>query len=244
LKLAKAIGDGVGNETRVSVAVFPPFPYLAMVQNVLKDTPVAVGAQNLFPGEDGAFTGEVSTAMLQDVGCTSVILGHSERRHRLGESDDFINQKVRFALSNRLKVILCIGETLAQREANQTEAVLVGQLNRGLANVSKDDLASISLAYEPVWAIGNQEHHATPAQAEKSHSLIRGRYLELFGKIPADEVVIQYGGSVNPENASMFLSGDGIDGVLIGGASLNAQEFLSIIRAGLPTIKLNEGKTA
>ena len=149
-RLAKAVVHGMGIEDRVSVAVCPPFPYLALVGEILKGSRVALGAQNLYPEKEGAFTGEVSPTMLLDLGCKYVILGHSERRHKLGESDAFINQKVRVALAAGLDVILCVGETMEQRNANQTEARLDRQLTQGLAGVSPDTLTRLSIAYEPV----------------------------------------------------------------------------------------------
>ncbi|OWK39784.1 triose-phosphate isomerase [Fimbriiglobus ruber] len=231
--LAKAIRDGLGSETRVRVAVCPPFPYLALVGEVLKGTRIALGAQNLYPEAEGAFTGEVSSTMLLDLGCRYVILGHSERRHKLGESDAFIDQKVRVALTAGLEVILCVGETLDQRNANQTEAVLDRQISLGLAGVTAENLSRLSLAYEPVWAIGNFAHHATPPQAEDAHRGIRRRFKQMFGESAAQALVISYGGSVEPDNAAALLSRPGVDGALIGGASLHADPFLAIVRAAI-----------
>lgn len=242
-QLAKAIVDGLDTEARVSVAVCPPFPYLGLVGEILKGSRIALGAQNLFPEKAGAFTGEVSPTMLLDLGCQYVILGHSERRHTLGESDAFINHKVRVALGAGLDVILCLGETLDQREADQTDAVLERQLLQGLANVSAETLTHLSLAYEPVWAIGNAGHHATPRQAQDSHAVIRHRFGQLFGEESARELCIQYGGSVKPENAAALLRQRDVDGALIGGASLNAEQFLAIIRAGM-SAPSTEGKSA
>jgi len=239
-RLAKAVVNGVSNEERVSVAICPPFPYLALVGEILKGSRVALGAQNLFPEKEGAFTGEVSPTMLLDLGCKYVILGHSERRHKLGESDTFINQKVHVALAVGLDVILCIGETLAQRDANQTEAVLDRQLMQGLAGVSADTVTRLSIAYEPVWAIGSLGHHATPQQAQEAHAVIRRRFGQLFGEKAARTLLIQYGGSVKPENAAALLSQHGVDGALIGGPSLHADQFLAIVRAGIQT----EGESA
>ena len=238
-RLAKAIVEGVGIDNRVSVAVCPPFPYLALVGEILKGSRVALGAQNLYPEKEGAFTGEVSPTMLLDVGCKYVILGHSERRHKLGESDAFINQKIRVALGAGLRVILCVGETLDQRKAGRTEAVLDRQLIKGLAGLTADALTHLSIAYEPVWAIGGRGHHATPQQAQESHAVIRRRFGRMFGERAAQELVIQYGGSVKPDNAVALLDRQGVDGALIGGASLNADQFLAIVRAGI-----NEPKTA
>jgi triosephosphate isomerase len=231
-RLAEVVVDGVGIEDRVSVAVCPPFPYLALVGEILKGSRVVLGAQNLYPAKEGAFTGEVSPTMLLDLGCKHVILGHSERRHKLGESDAFINQKVRVALAAGLGVIFCVGETLDQRAAGQTEAVLDQQLIRGLAGLSTDALTLLSIAYEPVWAIGRLGHHATPQQAQEAHAVIRRRFGQMFDEKSAQALAIQYGGSVKPENAAALLSRHGVDGALIGGASLNADQFLTIVRAG------------
>jgi triosephosphate isomerase len=231
-RLAKAIADGVGMEHRVCDAICPPFPYLALVASNLKGSSVALGAQNLYPEKEGAFTGEVSPTMLLDLGCKFVILGHSERRYKLGESNVFINQKVHVALEAGLNVILCVGETLEQRKANQTAEVLEQQIILGLAGLSVDSLPRLSIAYEPVWAIGNTGHHATPEQAEEEHIVIRKRLAQIFGK-PAQSVVIQYGGSVKPENAAALLSQPNVDGALIGGASLKADQFLAIVRVAI-----------
>jgi triosephosphate isomerase len=207
------------------------------VGQILKGSPTALGAQNLYPEKEGAFTGEVSPTMLLDLGCKYVILGHSERRHTLGESDAFINQKVKSALAAGLDVILCVGETLAQRDANQTEAVLDRQLIQGLAGVSAETLSQLSVGYEPVWAIGNPSHHATPAQAQEAHGYIRRRFGKMFGDESAQALVIQYGGSATPDNAASFFSTQGVDGALIGGASLHADQFIAIVRAAIGQAK-------
>jgi triosephosphate isomerase len=242
-RLAKAVVDGVGLMDRVSVVVCPPFPYLAIVREICNGSRVALGAQNLFPEKEGAFTGEVSPTMLLDLGCKYVILGHSERRHTLGESDAFINQKVRVALASRLDVIFCVGETLEQRQAKKTEAVLDRQLSLGLAGLSADTLAHLSIAYEPVWAIGSLGHHATPEQAEEAHALIRRRFGQMFEEKSAQTLKIHYGGSVKPENAAALLGRPSVDGALIGGASLNADQFLAIVRAGISE-RQTEGEPA
>jgi triosephosphate isomerase len=232
-RLARAVVDGVGIDDSVSVAVCPPFPYLDVVGGILKGGRVALGAQNLYPEKEGAFTGEVSPTMLLDLGCKYVILGHSERRHKLGESDTFINQKVRVALAAGLEVILCIGETLDERKADQTAAVLDRQLIQGLAGLSAETLTRLSIAYEPLWAIGKLGHHATPQQAQQAHAVIRRRFGQMFDEHSAQTLTIQYGGSVKPENAAALLSHPGVDGALIGGASLIADQFLAIVRAGI-----------
>jgi len=232
-QLAKGIVDGLRNEEGVSIILCPPFPYLGMVGEILKGTRIMLGAQNTYPEKEGAFTGEVSPTMLLDLGCKYVILGHSERRHRLGESDAFINEKVRFALAAGLDVILCVGETLEERKADQTEALLDRQLGLGLANMQSESLSRVSIAYEPVWAIGNADHHATPQQVEDAHAILRARFGQIFGKDAAAMVSIQYGGSVVPDDASALFSRPGVDGALIGGASLIANEFLAIARSAV-----------
>ncbi len=227
-ELATAIARGVEDD-RVRVAVCPPFPYLAQVGEVLRGSRVALGAQNLYPAKEGAFTGEVSPAMLVDVGCRYVIVGHSERRHILGESDDFINRKVHAALDAGLSVILCVGETEPEREANQTEAVLERQLTSGLKGVPADRIDRVVIAYEPVWAIGTGKN-ATPQQAQDAHAFLRRRFGQLYDAAAAERLTIQYGGSAKPDNVASLLAQPDVDGGLVGGASLKADLFLAIIR--------------
>ncbi len=231
-QLASAVVQGLGSEDRVRLALCPPFPYLLRVAEVLHGTSVGLGAQNLYPEKEGAFTGEVSPTMLVDVGCRYIILGHSERRHKLGETDAFINRKVHAALGAGLDVILCVGETLEEREANRAEAVLDTQLTSGLTGVTAESLARIVIAYEPVWAIGTGRN-ATPEQAQEAHAFLRRRTGELCGPRAADDLVIQYGGSVKPDNAASLLHQPDVDGALVGGASLKADQFLAIVRAAL-----------
>jgi triosephosphate isomerase len=229
-QLARGVVAGLGRNSAVQVAVCPPFPYLAHVADVVRGSPVALGAQNLYPEKEGAYTGEVSPAMLLDVGCRFVILGHSERRHVLGESDAFIQRKVLAALSAGLSAIFCVGETLQQRQSNQTEAVLQSQLENGLKGVPPDLLARLVIAYEPVWAIGTGQN-ATPQQAQEAHAFLRQRCAKMFGEERATSLPIQYGGSVKPDNAAGLLHQPDVDGALVGGASLNADSFLAIVRA-------------
>jgi triosephosphate isomerase len=191
-----------------------------------------LGGQNLYPEKEGAFTGEVSPLMLVDAGCTHVIVGHSERRQKFAETDSFINKKVHAGLAAGLEVILCIGETLQERESNLTENVLDTQLTGCLAGVTGEMLPRITLAYEPVWAIGTGKN-ATPAQAQDAHAFIRQRVAQLCGAGPAQNLIIQYGGSVKPDNAQVLLSQADVDGALVGGASLQAETFLAIVRAGV-----------
>ena len=167
--------------------------------------------------------------MLLELGCKYVILGHSERRKILGESDVFINEKIKTALAAGLHVIFCVGETLEERSAHRTQAVLHRELTRGLAALSVNALPHLSIAYEPLWAIGHSGHQASPEQAEATHAMIRKRFAQMFGKAPADSLIIQYGGSVTPDNAVSLLRSPGVNGALVGGASLNAEEFLAII---------------
>ncbi len=231
--LAEAVVKGVGQEDRVTVAVCPPFPYLLSVAEAVRGSKVGLGAQNLYPEKEGAFTGEVSPAMLTDVGCRYVIVGHSERRHKLGETDAFINRKVHAGLAAGLSVILCVGETLQEREANQTEAVLHAQLTGSLAGITAAQLARVVLAYEPVWAIGTGRN-ATPDQAQQAHAFVRRQVAKMCGEEAARALPIQYGGSVKPDNAAVLLREPDVDGALVGGASLQAEQFLAIVRAALP----------
>jgi triosephosphate isomerase len=231
-QLASAVVKGLGSEPRFTVAVCPPFTYLERVAKIVRGTPVGLGAQNLYPEKEGAFTGEVSPTMLVDVGCRYVIIGHSERRHKLGEIDAFISRKVHAALAAGLTVILCVGETLQEREGNQTEKVLDRQVTNGLAGIPAEGLKRLVLAYEPVWAIGTGRN-ATPDQAQTAHAFLRRRVGDLCGTDAAGALIIQYGGSVKPDNAAQLLKQPDVDGALVGGASLQADQFLAIARAAL-----------
>ncbi|HLN33080.1 MAG TPA: triose-phosphate isomerase [Gemmataceae bacterium] len=231
-ELAKAVAAGVGKDDRVQVAVCPPFPYLTVVANVIAGSAVQLGAQNLYPAKEGAFTGEVSPTMLVDAGCRYVILGHSERRHKLGETDAFINQKVHAALAAGLSVILCVGETLEERRQDHTETVLATQLRGGLAGLTGEVSPRLVVAYEPVWAIGTGQN-ASADQAQQAHAFIRRQIAQQFGEEPARSLPIQYGGSVKPDNAALLMHEPDVDGALVGGASLQAQQFLAIVEAAL-----------
>lgn len=232
--LAAAVAKGLGNETHVRVALCPPFPYLWRVESAIRNSPIDLGAQNFYPEPEGAFTGEVSPTMLASAGCKVAIVGHSERRQNFTETDAFINKKVQAGLVAGLEIILCIGETLHEREANLTVKVLDAQVTRCLAGLEGEEkaLERITIAYEPVWAIGTGRN-ATPAQAQEAHAFIRSRVAQLYGQGPAQRLIIQYGGSVKPENAAALLSQPDVDGALVGGASLKADAFLAIVRAGL-----------
>lgn len=231
--LAKAVATGVIDDA-VKVAVCPPYPYLAMIARDLEGSRVALGAQNLYPAKEGAFTGEVSPAMLKDIGCEYVIVGHSERRHGLGEQNAFVDQKVLAGLEAGLKVIFCVGETLAERQKSQTEAIIYDQLVNGLKGMRPDQLDSLTIAYEPVWAIGTG-HNATPEQAQAVHAFIRGLAVKYAGTQAAERLVIVYGGSMKPENAGDLMAQPDVDGGLIGGASLKAESFLAIVNAARTT---------
>jgi len=230
VSLAEAVKNGVGSTSEVRVAVCPPSLFLSQVDSALANSPIGLGAQNMHWKADGAYTGELSGAMLNDAGCTHVILGHSERRHGMGETDAQVNSKLHAALEVGLIPIVCIGETQQEREAGQTEDVVAGQLLGSLAGLSAEQAGGIVLAYEPVWAIGTGLT-ASPAQAQAVHAFIRGWLAERFDQATAARVVVQYGGSVKPDNAAELLACPDIDGALVGGASLKAADFLGIIRA-------------
>jgi triosephosphate isomerase (TIM) len=233
-ELARGVAAGVKDHAdRVDVLVCPPFPYLDVVGKAITGSPVALGAQDCFSEREGAFTGEVSPTMLADLGCTHVILGHSERRHKLGETNEVVNRKVRLAMEVGLRVILCVGETLAEREADQTEKALNAQLSVSLAGIPRERVSQLVVAYEPVWAIGTGRN-ATPEQAQQAHTFLRRRAVAALGDDVARAVVILYGGSVNPGNAAVLFAQPDVDGGLIGGASLKAKDFLDIVKAALP----------
>jgi triosephosphate isomerase len=228
--LAEEVKAGVGQAADVRVAVCPPSVFLHQVDAVLAGSPVGMGGQNMHWKPEGAFTGEVSGAMLVDAGCTHVILGHSERRHGLGETDAQVNAKLHTALAVQLIPIVCIGETREEREAGQTEDVLNRQLTGSLAGLSPEQMAGTVLAYEPVWAIGTGLT-ATPSQAQAAHAFIRDWLAGGFGTATAGRVVVQYGGSVRPDCAAELMDCPDIDGALVGGASLKPADFLAIFQA-------------
>ena len=238
LTLAKsvALATGLKNnfpaDTSAQVALIPAFVHLPAVHQIIQDTPMALGAQDVYFEKPGAFTGEVSTEMLQEIGVKYVLVGHSERRHILGEADPLLNKKLRAVITEGLTAILCVGETLDQRKASRTQAVVGEQLNNDLAQVSGEAIAAghLVIAYEPVWAIGTGLT-ATPTQAQEVHAFIRGQLRRLFGTTLADQIQIQYGGSAKKANAAELLAQPDIDGLLVGGASLIVEEFLGMVRA-------------
>ena len=226
VELASELKEGLKNcGNRVMIA--PNFTALQAVSEVLKGSSILLGAQNMSNVESGAHTGETSVLMLKAVGVDIVILGHSERRHVYGETDELINEKVRLALSHGLEVILCVGETLDEREAGKAEAVVRSQTEAGLKGVSEADLNKVTIAYEPVWAIGTGKT-ATPDDAEQIHKVTRETVKSLYSDAAAESMIIQYGGSVKPENAAQLMGMEDIDGALVGGASLKADLFLPI----------------
>ena len=228
--LAKDIIDEVGRETSVDIVLCPPFTALSAVAHVLEGQAVKLGGQNMHPAKNGAYTGEISAEMLRTLYATHVILGHSERRTYFCETDAFINQKVVTALAHELKPILCVGETLAEREAGATLAVVQRHVEGGLSGVKPEQITTVIIAYEPVWAIGTGKV-ATTAQAQEVHAFIRDLLTKLYGAPLAQKVRILYGGSMKPSNAAELLAEKDIDGGLIGGASLEAKSFIDLVKA-------------
>ncbi|MCZ7557405.1 MAG: triose-phosphate isomerase [Bacteroidia bacterium] len=217
------------------VILCPPFPFLGIVKTAIEGSGIGLGAQNMHTAPSGAFTGEVAAPMLQAMGCGWVILGHSERRQYFGEDDAHINAKVHTAVQHGLTPIVCVGETLEQRELGVTEQVIEAQVRGVLAGLAPDNVAKLILAYEPVWAIGTGKT-ATPAQAQEVHALIRALVGLLHGSTAADALVIQYGGSVKADNAAELFAQADVDGGLVGGASLDASAFAAIIHAAGATL--------
>ena len=230
--LATAVKRELEAEAKVDVVLCPPFTAINKVSEVISGTQLAVGAQNMHFEASGAYTGEISAEMLREQYCRYVILGHSERRQYFGETDASVNQKTKAALVAGLIPVVCVGETLEEREAGRIEAVITAQIRDGLADIEAADLKKIVVAYEPVWAIGTGKT-ATPEQAQEVHKLIRDLLAKLSDQATADAIRIQYGGSMKPANALELLSKPDIDGGLIGGAALDANSFVEIVKAAL-----------
>jgi triosephosphate isomerase len=230
IALVQQLMDQLQSSPNVDVAVCPPSVYLHDVGAALRGSTIHLGAQNVYHAAEGAFTGEVSCEMLKDLGCRYVILGHSERRAIFGETDADVNTKLKAVLKSGLTPIVCIGETLEQRESGKTQDVVRSQCTQSLAGITQEQMAKTVLAYEPVWAIGTGKT-ATPAQAEEVHADIRKLLASLFSESVANAVVIQYGGSVKADNAMDLLGQPNIDGALVGGAALKADSFLAIVQA-------------
>ena len=228
--LAKSVSDAIGDPGKVNVVICPPSISLHAVSEIVRSTPVGLGAQNLHGEESGAFTGEVSAPMLRSVGCQYVIIGHSERRQFFGETDAAINRKIKQAHAHDLVPIVCVGETLDERNRGEAENVVRTQLVGALGGVTLENPDWLVVAYEPVWAIGTGET-ATPRQAQEMHALIRQLLKEKYGENKGRKIEILYGGSVKPGNAAELFSEQDVTGGLIGGASLNADDFVAIVRA-------------
>jgi triosephosphate isomerase (TIM) len=230
--LARGVVDGLRDVSNVDVALFPPFPYLLAIRAIIRDrsSSIKLGAQDVYHKPDGAFTGEVSVEMLKDCGVEVVLCGHSERRHVLGEPDALVNAKLRAVLDGGLEGVLCVGETLDERIAGHTDPVNQRQVRAGLADITGDQIARVTIAYEPVWAIGTGKT-ATPEDARDVHARIRKIIANMYGPDAAERMRIMYGGSVKPSNAADLFKEEEIDGGLIGGASLKIGEFVPIVRA-------------
>ena len=228
LQLANQIKIKTTDVKKTRMVICPPATALAVVYDVIKDSSVALGAQNLYWEKEGAFTGELSPGMIKSTGASYVIIGHSERRQFFGETDETVNKKIKAALENGLNPIVCVGESLEEREANITDKIVSKQISGALDGLDAASAAKLIIAYEPIWAIGTGKT-ATPEQAQEVHKIIRDLVRSLYNDEIADNLVIQYGGSVKPENAQILLSQPDVDGALVGGACLKADSFSEII---------------
>jgi len=220
----------------IDIVVCPVFTALSEVSEVVLESNILLGAQDLYWKDEGAFTGEVSGKMLKDAGCSFVIVGHSERRQFFNETNETVNKKIKAALANNLTPIVCVGEMLSEREAGKTFDVLKDHVQNGLQGLSKEDILKIVIAYEPVWAIGTGKT-ATPLQAQEVHKYIRGLLAKLYDEDTANQIRIQYGGSVKPENITELMKQPDIDGALVGGASLTVASFTDIVKKAAEVIK-------
>lgn len=229
IEAVKQLKEELGDVEGVEVAIFPPFTSLWAVKKIIEDSRIGLGAQNMYWGEKGAYTGEISPYMLLDAGCKYVILGHSERRQYFGETDAGVNRKIKAALSLGLTPVVCVGESLKEREAGRAEEVVESQVKKCLEGLDLQQIKKLIIAYEPVWAIGTGKI-ATPHQAQEMHSFIRGILEELWGKKICSSMRIQYGGSVKPENIKELMKQPDIDGALVGGASLIINSFVKIVK--------------
>ncbi|MFB0566821.1 MAG: triose-phosphate isomerase [Candidatus Aminicenantaceae bacterium] len=236
VSLVDNIKEAANELAEAEIVVIPPFTALAEVRKTLEGSSIKLGAQNLFWEEKGAYTGEISPPMLQDAGCQYVVIGHSERRQYFGETDETVNKKVKAALTYKLNPIMCIGESIEEREQEKTIEKVETQINTGLEGLEKENMRQIIIAYEPIWAIGTGLT-ATPAQAEEVHSFIRDKLVEKYGNEIASYAIILYGGSVKPENTYSLLKEKNINGALVGGASLKADSFIQITKEGIKAYK-------
>ncbi len=231
VELANGVAQKCGQMLdKVDVCVCPPFVYLPAVRQALGSSNITLGAQDVYFEAKGAFTGEISCQMLKDIGCKNVIIGHSERRHVIGETNALINKKLLAAIDAGLLPIFCVGELLEERNAGKTEQIVKEQVQKGLQGVSEEKIKAVTIAYEPVWAIGTGVN-ATPQQAQEVHLMIRQLIAKMYNKETAEQIRIQYGGSVKPDNASELMTQPDVDGFLVGGASLKADDFTAIIKA-------------
>lgn len=227
--LAAGLAKELSSVDTVDVAVCPPFVYLQSVAAALSASNIALGSQNVYFEEKGAFTGEISCAMLKDTSCAYAIIGHSERRHVLGETDAMINKKISAAISGGLLPIFCVGELLEDRQGGTTNEVVASQIKNGLEGICAESVQAVTVAYEPVWAIGTGLT-ATPEQAQEVHAMIRGLLTELYGNEIAQAIRIQYGGSAKPSNTAELMAQPDVDGLLVGGASLKVEDFAAMIK--------------
>lgn len=232
LELVNNLKRGLCDIAGADIVVLPPLTLLSEISDLLSDSKIALGAQNVYFEQKGAFTGEVSPVMLKDVGCSYVIIGHSERRKYFCESDEMVNLKLTAAQKSGLIPIVCLGETLEERQADKTFDIIERQLDKGLSGISEEEIRNLIIAYEPVWAIGTGKT-ATPMQAEEVHKFIRNWLSDKYSKEVADQLKIIYGGSVNPSNAKELMRENDIDGALVGGASLESDSFIEIVRNSL-----------
>lgn len=227
--LAAGLAKELSSVDTVDVAVCPPFVYLQSVAAALSASNIALGSQNVYFEEKGAFTGEISCAMLKDTSCAYAIIGHSERRHVLGETDAMINKKISAAINGGLLPIFCVGELLEERQGGTTNEVVAGQIKNGLEGICAESIQAVTVAYEPVWAIGTGLT-ATPEQAQEVHAMIRGLLTDLYGNEIAQTIRIQYGGSAKPGNTAELMSQPDVDGLLVGGASLKVEDFAAMVK--------------
>jgi len=236
VEMVKALKEESPQLTDAELVVIPPYTMLSEVKKVIEGSTIQLGAQNIFWEEKGAFTGEVSPLMLKDAGCQYVTIGHSERRQYFGETNETVNKKIKAALTHELTPIMCIGESLEEREKGNTMDKVETQINSGLEGLRKDEIRRIVIAYEPIWAIGTGVT-ATPSQAEEVHSFIREKLTERYGNEIASYAIILYGGSVKPANTYSILKENNINGALVGGASLEADSFIQITKEAIKAYK-------
>jgi len=229
VKLISELREMISDVRDVEVVIAPPFTALGSVATAIKNSNILLSAQNTFWEDSGAFTGEISPSMLKDIGCQYTIIGHSERRQYFAETNEMVNKKIKAALKVSLTSIVCIGETLKEREMGETFVVIKRQLTEGLNGLSSDEMKKIVIAYEPVWAIGTGRT-ATPDQAQEVHKFIRQQIAQIFGEEVAENLRILYGGSVKPDNIDQLMAQRDIDGALVGGASLKAEPFARIVK--------------